>query len=357
MLKNLKKFTLNLLAGANITVALLMLFVGYSGCLNPAEHPMLSNIGLTFPLFIVVNLAFLIFWAVFSLKRILIPILAFIVSYAPVRTYIPLNIYDKEPPAEAFKVLSYNVKGFLVETDDATGVSTRPALSYVINSGADIVCLHETGVTSFLEDSVKGVYEYYDSCRNGKQGSALTLLSKYPIVKKELIPYPSMSNSSGAFYVKKGNDTLLIINNHFERTGLSREDRTGFNDMVEGSVGTDTVKMESKRLIVLLGEASRVRSRQVDAVARYIREHSQYPIILCGDFNDSPISYTHHTLCDLLTDCFVTTGKGPGWTYTDSRMYVRIDNILCSSHFTPFRCSVDKEADGSDHYPIVCWLN
>jgi endonuclease/exonuclease/phosphatase family metal-dependent hydrolase len=114
--------------------------------------------------------------------------------------------------------------------------------------------------------------------------------------------------------------------------------------------------MESKRLIVVLGESSRIRCKQVDIVARYIQDHAQYPIILCGDFNDSPISHTHHTLTKGLTDCFVATGNGPGWTYTNSRMYVRIDNILCSSHFTPYKCIVDKNATGSDHYPVTCWL-
>ena len=356
MFKNVKRFLLNMLAGANVAVALLMVLVGWSGHLHPAEHPMLSCVGLTFPLFILLNLAFLVVWVLFSPKRIFIPLLAFAISFLHVRTYIPINFKGGDVPEGAFKVLSFNVKGFMSNTDEKTGIATRPALSYVLNSDADIVCLQEIGVTTFLTDSIKGHYAYSDSCRNGAKGSILTLLSKYPIVKKEVIAYPSESNSSGAFYVKKGADTLLVINNHFEKTGLSREDRMGFHDMVEGTVATDTVKAESRRLIVVLGEAARIRSKQVDAVARYIREHSQYPIILCGDFNDSPISYTHHVLAGLLTDCFVATGTGLGWTYTDSRMYVRIDNILCSSHFTPYKCTVDNQAPGSDHYPIACWL-
>lgn len=356
MLKNVKKFLLNTLAGANIAVALLMFLVGYSGCLNPAEHPMLSNIGLTFPGFIVVNLIFLIVWAMVSLKRAIIPLLAFAACFTPVRTYVPINLFGEEPPEGAFKVMSYNIKGFPKHTDSTTNITTRPAISYILNSGADIVCLQEAGNAYYLEDSIKNTYAYHDSCQNGKKASVLTVLSKFPIVKKELIPYPSENNSSAAFYIKKGHDTLLVINNHFEKTGLSDEERKDFNSMVEGSTTTDTIKMESKRLIVVLGESSRIRYKQVDIVARYIQDHAQYPIILCGDFNDSPISHTHHTLTKGLTDCFVATGNGPGWTYTNSRMYVRIDNILCSSHFTPYKCIVDKNATGSDHYPVTCWL-
>ena len=126
--------------------------------------------------------------------------------------------------------------------------------------------------------------------------------------------------------------------------------------MVEGTSVADTVRHESCHILGVLSEASRIRSRQVDIVARYIHEHRHLPIILCGDFNDTPISYTHHQLTRQLTDCFVATGRGLGWTYMDSRMYVRIDNILCSKHFKPYKCIVDTKTIGSDHFPIVCWL-
>ncbi len=356
MFKNLKKFTLNLLSGSNVAVGVLMWLVGYSGRLHPADHPLLSSIGLTFPLFILVNLGFIVLWMMVSRKRLLIPLAAFVVSFVPVRTYVPINISSGKIPEGALKVMSFNVKGFIAQTDSATGETSRPALSAVVSSGADIVCLQEIGISQFVEDSIKGIYQYYDSCRNGKHGSMLTVLSKYPIVGKELIAYPSESNSSAAFYLKVGADTVLVINNHFEKTGLSPEDRSEFNNIVEGTSDTDTLGVEPRRLVVILGEASRIRSRQVDVVARYIEQHSHLPIILCGDFNDSPISYTHHRLTERLSDCYVETGTGPGWTYMDSRMYVRIDNILCSEDFEPYQCKILNKTIGSDHFPVVCWL-
>ena len=79
-------------------------------------------------------------------------------------------------------------------------------------------------------------------------------------------------------------------------------------------------------------------------------------MILCGDFNDSPISYAHRTLDKVLTDCYVATGNGPGISYHHNAIFVRIDNIMCSSHWTPYGCKVDRSARHSDHYPIYCWL-
>ena len=59
--------------------------------------------------------------------------------------------------------------------------------------------------------------------------------------------------------------------------------------------------------------------------------------------------------CDL-TDCYAATGRGPGFSFNQQAFYVRIDNILCSNHFTPYNCKVDNKIKASDHYPIFCWL-
>ena len=41
MIKQLKSFTINLVAGANVATVLLMVLAGYSDHLNPQEHPLL----------------------------------------------------------------------------------------------------------------------------------------------------------------------------------------------------------------------------------------------------------------------------------------------------------------------------
>ncbi|MBR5440760.1 MAG: AP endonuclease, partial [Prevotella sp.] len=74
MFKKLKNFTRNMVAGANIATIVLMLLVGYSDRLNPVDFPRLSNIGLTFPLFLIINFGFLVFWLIFKKRWSLIPI-------------------------------------------------------------------------------------------------------------------------------------------------------------------------------------------------------------------------------------------------------------------------------------------
>lgn len=343
---------MQMIAGANVVTVVLMLLIGYSDRINPQEHSFWANAGLAFPVFLVINLCFLAFFLVVRKKYALVPLAGLVLGYSPVRTYCPLNVPRDVPPG-ALKVLSYNVQSFVA--DNPPEGSPNPVLDYVIGSDADIVCLQEARLDEAILDAVKGVYEYSDSVFHPSHGECLVLLSKFPIVEKSRIDYKSRSNLSAVFKVKIGRDTVTVVNNHFESTGLSQADRTGFKQMMKGNSDKDTIKAESRRLALKLGEAVKVRAPQVDAVAAYVKD-CRGPVILCGDFNDSPISYARRTLANLLTDCYVATGNGPGISYHHNAFFVRIDNIMCSSHWLPYRCKVDRSIGYSDHYPIYCWL-
>ena len=102
--------------------------------------------------------------------------------------------------------------------------------------------------------------------------------------------------------------------------------------------------------------AAKKRTPQVEAINKFIEAHPGKIFVVCGDLNDTPISYTHHTISKNLTDCFVASGNGPGFTYEKNGMLVRIDYMLCSKNWQPYACTVDKSVDISDHYPVVCWL-
>ena len=231
----------------------------------------------------------------------------------------------------------------------------NPILDYIMGSDADIVCLQEAYLNDAIVSAAKEAYGYVDSVMHPTRADCLVLFSKYPILSKDRIEYKSKGNLSAAFKVNIGGDVVTVVNNHFETTGLSLSDRAGFKDMMKGKSGKDTIKAESKRLAKKLGEAARKRAPQVDAVAGFVRECRE-PVILCGDFNDSPISYARRTLGKVLTDCYVATGNGPGISYHHNAFFVRIDNIMCSADWRPYGCKVDRSNGYSDHYPIYCWL-
>lgn len=358
MIKRLKSYTIKAVAGANVATAIVMCLVGYSDHINPVDHPYVACAGLVFPIFLLLNFGFLFFWLIFKWRMAVIPVAGFLAAYAPVRTYAPVNV-STETPEGAIKVLSYNVQGYNGIVPDKTQDDTFDEIyDYLKDSQADIVCLQEDLYNKpWIQERLGKLYPHtWVTAVGSKKQNAIGIYTRYPIVRRDSIPYPSEGNGSMAFYLKAGRDTIIVINNHFESTHLSHDERQRYKEMLKGEMSRDTARSESKRLLHTLAESSRLRAPQAEAVHRYIQRHSQYPIIVCGDFNDNPISYTHHTVAQGLTDCYVETGQGIGLSYNQKGFFVRIDNILCSGQFQPYNCKVDNKIEASDHYPIICWL-
>lgn len=360
MFRQLKKFTVNMVAGANVATAILMLMVGFTDYVNPSTHPLLATLGLAFPAFLLANLGFLFFWLLFCRRMVWIPIMGFIVAYAPVRTYIPFNA-PRDTPLGAIKVMSYNVQAF-----NGVGSSDEDAageiFDYLQATRPDIVCLQE-GFDSWrhVKERLDTLFAHNDSVLLGTNGyrNSLCIFTKYPILRKERIPYASKydANASMAYYLDINGRTVLVINNHFESNRLTESDKQKYKDILKGTVQGDTAKKDSKLIIFKLTEAAHRRCSQADAVHAYIEKHKgRYPVIVCGDFNDNPISYTHRVVAKGLTDCYVSTANGLGLSYNQKGFYVRIDNMLCSDKLEPYNCHVDNTIKASDHYPIVCWM-
>ena len=354
-MKGLKKFTANMIMGANVASIILMLLVGYSDHLNPQEHPILSCLGLTFPVFLAINFGFLVFWAVFSLKRVIVPILGFMICYSPVRSYFPLNVSSSE--SVDLKVVTYNVAGYSADEKGVRGGGLEGALDYVSKQkDADIICLQEVTLLAKEKEPFLSTFPYIESYYLKASGSAVALLSKYPIISHESVCYDNENFVSIAYTLNVKGKPFMVINSHLATAGLSSEDRHDFNSMVHGDKKTEVAREESERLLVKLGEQNVVRSRQVRSLVQFLKRHTDIPILLCGDFNDSPISYSRYSIGRHLTDCFRETGNGLGWTFWRDAIRVRIDYIFCSSHLTPVSCKVDNSVNSSDHYPMICGL-
>ena len=151
-------------------------------------------------------------------------------------------------------------------------------------------------------------------------------------------------------------NTVIVVNNHLESTHLSSEERNRYQEVLKGEVERDSAEAELWYILKKLSLHMADRAIQARTVNEFVETHSGYPIILCGDFNDTPVSYTRHTVATHLNDCFVSAGCGLGLSFNRKGFNLRIDHIMCSDDYEPVRCYVDNEMDASDHYPIVCWL-
>lgn len=358
MIKQLKTFTVQLLTGANIATIVVLLLVGYSDRLNPTDHPMLSTVGMTFPFFLLANMGFLLFWLVFKWSRVWVPVAGFFLAYVPISIYMPIHP-AQDVPEGAIKLVSYNVccYGGNYKYEDGFG----KVAEYLRDQQPDIVCVQEDADTwrRYVFQEYAKFLPYNDTLilvNNNLTINALGIHTRYPIVKRERLAYDSKANGSGAWWLQVGDDTLIVVNNHFESCHLTKEDRQQYRQLIKGEIPRDSMRAESQLLLVKLAEANAKRAAQIRKVRQYVEEHSAYPIIVCGDFNDNPISYSRHEMAKGLTDCFVSTGRGIGLSYNQKAFSFRIDHVFCSKDIQPYNCRIDNNMDASDHYPVLCWL-
>ena len=358
MIQQLKKFTVNMVAGANVATVAVMLMTGFADHLSPVDHPLLCCAGMAFPLFLLLNLTFLLFWLTFKWHMAWIPITGFLLAYVPISIYMPVNP-PKDVPDGAIKLISYNVCSYGGNYKYAQGFEA--VYDYLCQQRADIVCLQEDvdSWRRYVMDRYQKIYPYNDTTvfsSNKTSMNGVGIHTRFPILRKERIHYESRANGSVAYFLLVDGDTVIVINNHLESTHLTREDRTRYADMLKGELERDTVRAESMLLLEKIGSAAAIRAPQADALHRYVEQHRQYPIIVCGDFNDTPISYARRVVAQGLTDCFVKAGRGLGLSYNQKGFFFRIDHVLCSADFEPVDCKVDGKIDFSDHNPVLCWL-
>lgn len=348
-----KKIPLYIFIATNLLVIVAMNFCAYSAYLPPQVYPNWSYFGMMFPAFFLMNFAFVGFWLVFKRKLALLSVAGMAMCGWAVRTFYPVN-YKCERPDDCIKVLTYNVMH--LNTTDYPYYSENPIVAYIRYSNADIVCLQEfkeIGETDSLWTILGEEYKYIDVQKN--RGNDLVLLSRYPILSTERIVYESKTNVSYAYEVLKGEDTIMVINNHLESFRLTPEDKDDYKNLLKHPKD-DEAKERYEGLTTKLAEANAVRGSQADSVAAYIERCKAKYVVACGDFNDVPVSYTHHRLTRILNDAYTRSGNGMGVSYNQSLMYFRIDNMLCSPNIEPYGAKVDDFIKASDHYPLYCYL-
>lgn len=358
-MRHIGRLALWLIFGFNAVFAGGLLFAAYSPHIDPVAHPIRSCAGLAFPIFLIANACFMVFWLIFQFKFALLSVLALIVCASQIRTYVPINFRTKVVPDKSIKVLSYNVMGFGGLRKTAEG---NEILSYIRDSGADIICLQEFAVASgrgsLTEKDVGGALKNYPYKTIHKTGKpyGLACYSKFPIISSRIINYKSDFNGSAIYEIKIGEDTVTVINNHLESNKLTDEDKHIYEGILT-SPETAQVKEGILLLIRKLGEASAIRSPQIDEVAREIAATPNETVIVCGDFNDTPISRAHYVISKGLKDAFTESGCGFGVSYNRNRFHFRIDNILISKNLKSYNCTVDRSINASDHYPMWCYIN
>ena len=176
----------------------------------------------------------------------------------------------------------------------------------------------------------------------------MLIYSKYPIVKQQEL---RLSDKCYALIadIEYQNDTFRLFNIHLESNHFARHEYDIFNSPESGL--TEETSDQVLSLIGKLARYSRLRNLQVNRISELIKK-SPHPVLVCGDFNDTPLSYSYHKLAKNMKDAFVEQGKGYGNTYNGKLPAMRIDYILSDTLFQIHQFNIGK-IDMSDHYPVI----
>lgn len=351
----------------NIAVVAVFMLCAASPLIPASSFPLISLAGLAFPFLLAAVVAFFLFWLLFHKRYCLLSLLALVVCFESVRDFFPINLRQKEIPEGTLKVVSYNV----LSPNISRGAMNddNAILSYLRDSEADIICLQECNY-GILRDYAKGdnwmsryPYRSYDHASLSISDTrGLVCLSRHPILAVERYAFEDSGNGAFRYDISWNGDTLHVFNCHLQSYSLDDKNKGVYESIVTDPENvllnpTELDYSGTKVLVKKLSAAAVKRKAQADILAGEVRKVGSRSVIVCGDFNDSPISYAHRQMDCLLTDAHTVNATGPGFSYNRNHLYYRIDQMFCSDELEPYGCKVDKTIKESDHYPIyACFL-
>ena len=347
-------FTINIVSG------IVLIFSMLAGSIAPSQSPWIQIFGLIYPIIFLINVVFLVYWIIAKSKLVFLSLIIILIGFNNIFDNFQISLVNtSDKQAGQIKVTTYNVQNFRERSGKASDPATKSEIvNFLMKQDADIVCLQEYHSTSNrlyeplkeIKDTLTAQSYYYESYFNPKynQLTGLVTFSKYNAVDKGKLKFAG-SRTFGIFTdVIINTDTVRIFNIHLASIKLAPED-LDFVVNPDTEKGDD-IKNHSSEIYHKLLQAYKLREKQLNYLLKMIKS-TEYDIILCGDFNDTPSSWVYGQLEDYLSDAFVKKGTGIGRTYAGPLPFLRIDYILTSDSFST-RGFTRHNLKKSDHYPI-----
>lgn len=336
--------------------------------LCPYVHPktlwILPFFGLAYPIIITTVLLLLLYW-IYQRSKWALYLICGILLGGTLHFRTLAITFSRPEPSETdnvWKVLSYNVRLFDVynESDSLRNRNRDSILAYVKRMDPDVVCFqeffHQDAPTDFptrtLLTKKMGYVNYnerYSHKLRGRQNFGICMLTKYPIVSEGVVPFANLKSDNYCIFadIVKGGDTIRFYTIHLQSIKLQTEDYELFGEQSpQASSQPSTIRLLLRKLKI----AYPARADQARRVVKHM-ESSPYPVVICGDFNDTPLSYVYNQFNKSLIDSWRETSNGLGVTYAGKVPAGRIDYIFHSDNLRAANFRIQKE-EYSDHYAV-----
>ena len=358
----------------SLAVLLLSCLAAY---IEPTEYWQLSFIGFAFPVVLIVNVAFLMGWILAWNLFAWVPLLAIGLCWGFIHKTFAFNFTggNKE---QGIKLMTWNVKAFDLYNWSHNTETRSQMMALIKKENPDVLCLQEFYTNNqlfhnlkYIRDTLGYRYCYFPAAvellkyphsqlqktlwRSGPldQQWGVATFSKFPITDTGRVDFgKTLSNACIYTDLNVKGKTIRLYNVHFQSIHLGNEDYATLDTLEEKK---ETNWKSLKSIIHKMKLAYTRRSIQANAVANNIQNFEGSKIV-CGDFNDVPVSYTYHTVIGDLQDAFVEKGFGFSTTFSNKLSFFRIDYALLDPNLqiNSYRV-VHKEL--SDHYPVIITFN
>jgi endonuclease/exonuclease/phosphatase family metal-dependent hydrolase len=337
----------------SISIAVLTVLAYLSPHISPESMWMTGFVALSIPVLLLINFGLLVFFLLRLRSFLLLPLCIIILGHDYIRSSFSFNPVKKDNTEnQVLSVLNYNVRVFNtyahLKNKNSPGKSM---IEWLANNDSDIKCLQE-----FYNDDQSDVFNTVErlSAQNyhavvrpafvNRIGAqfGLAIFSRYPIIHSGDIMYADSQHQYAVYAdIKTRQDTIRVYNVHLQSMSI---DASKIDDFERAGEHYLDIARKLKFGFV-------ERAKQVDNLLVHI-QRSPYPVIVCGDFNDVPYSYTYQTLKRYLTNAFEEAGHGLGFSYNGKLFFLRIDNQFYSKGFKAIRFETHREVPFSDHFPV-----
>lgn len=336
---------LKFLVFVNSCVAVVTILSYLSGFVSPDTSGYIALLGLLFPYLLIINLFLICFWLLVDWKKSFISIITLLIGWSHLFSFFGIgNMPSSQSEGKAITITSFNINhGYLL--DD----KTRPHFeSKVYTKDVDVFCFQEFNFRT--NKYIQSLSEEYQ--RIGFKKNSVSILTKLPVLNSGELGFTRGWKSCVYADLKIDDQIVRVYNVHLYSNKLTSKTE----EMIEEKNFNNEETVEDVKYIFgSYINSSKIRVKEIQILKNHI-EKCPHPVILTGDFNDTPHSYIYSELKNAgLYDAFNKVGKGLGYTYGGSLPLLRIDFTFADDDFEMISHNIFRKKM-SDHYPIKSTL-
>lgn len=323
-----------LLRVVSIFLLILLLMSVSATVIPPSKSIAIALSGLGFPCFWVLSSVVLIFLIIFKIKWLkLITFSVLLLTTPLILRYYSLRL-KSEKSIHPYSIFNFNTFGLR----DPSGIydqsdNQESVHNFINESNFTLACFQEYPMkgskhAKFYEKLHKGLKLKYKSLSEYSPDEKSTQLilvtaSEFPIVRNDLI-YCKAKPFALVTDIQFPEGIVRVFNIHLQSVKFTKERRLL---IIDENYRMKAILEQLSSTIMKLKTAFLLREYESIQLTKSIKS-SPYPVIITGDFNDTPVSYAYRTISKGLNDASYGTTSGLKRTYKFSTMPLNIDYIL-----------------------------